>query len=391
MYKIAMLNQISERGLKCLRTPDFTISDNEKNPEGVILRSRIMEGSDLNGELLAIARAGAGTNNIPVDKCSEAGIVVFNTPGANANAVKELVVAGMLLSSRKIIDAINWVHGLKGETEIPAGVPALVEREKARFIGPELSGKTICVAGLGAIGVMVANACYSLGMEVYGYDPFMTVDSAWGLSRAVRKAPDLNAILPDCDFVTLHVPLTESTENMFGETFFATLKKGARLLNFSRAEIIAYDSLKMAIENGAVSCYVTDFPNEALLELPNVIAIPHLGASTPESEENCAEMAAKQLKDFLKTGTIVNSVNFPNIMLPPVSKRRLTVIHSNIPHMIGYITGVLSKYHINIDNMINKSKGSFACTVVDVDELPSRADVIADIEKINSVTKVRVL
>lgn len=387
MYKVNLLNNISERGVKALRTVNFSISDSFDNPEGIIVRSKVIPEDGLNPALLAIARAGAGTNNIPIDKCSEKGIVVFNTPGANANAVKELVVAGMLLSSRRIISGINWVKSVKGQK----GIAKLVESEKARFMGPELSGKKICVIGLGAIGVMVANASYSLGMDVFGYDPFMTVDSAWGLSRAVHKATDLHQILHQCDFVTLHMPLTGSNTGMLNNDFFSEMKKGARLLNFSRAELVDMKSLGKALSNETLACYVTDFPTEELLELPNVIAIPHLGASTPESEENCAEMAAMQLKNYLEAGSIENSVNLPTISLSPPEKKRILVIHSNIPNMIGQIAGVLSKYHINIDNMINKNRGAYACTVFDVDELMCPEDVALDIKKINSVTKVRII
>ncbi len=387
MFKITMLNQISDTGLDHLSKEKFDLSKDEKNPEGIILRSFKMNEELLNPELLAIARAGAGVNNIPVDICAEKGIVVFNTPGANANAVKELVVAGLLLSTRKIVDGINWTQNLKGMKEIEKEV----ESGKAQFTGPELHGKKICVVGLGAIGVMVANISKSLGMEVLGYDPFMSVDAAWGLFRSVNKAIDLNAILPECDFVTLHMPLTEKTTGMFNADIFKVMKKGARLLNFSRAELVDSDSLNDALSNETLSCYVTDFPTEKVIQMPNVIAIPHLGASTPESEENCAEMAAVQLRGYLETGTIVNSVNFPNCKLPGCFNKRIMVLHKNIPNMIGQITSAISKYGLNIEHMVNKSKGSYAYTVVDVDELRDEENVTKDIKAINSVSIVRVL
>lgn len=387
MFKIKELNKISERGLAQLPPEQFTISESEQNPDGIIMRSYQLKESELNPELLAIARAGAGVNNIPVEQCAARGIVVLNTPGANANAVKELVVAGLLLSTRKVIEGIAWVQGLKGTEDVTKAV----EAGKAQFGGPELMGKKICVVGLGAIGVSVANIAQSLGMEVLGYDPYMSVDSAWGLSRAINKVTDLHSVLPECDFVTMHMPLLDSTKHMFNDKLFAEMKDGIRIMNFSRAELVDVESLKRALESGKIARYVTDFPNEEILQMENVIAIPHLGASTPESEENCAEMAAKELRDYLLTGSIRNSVNFPSCDLPPCQHIRIMVLHENIPNMIGQITAVISKYGLNIDNMTNKNKGGYAYTIFDVEELPQREQVVNELKGIHSVTKVRVI
>lgn len=386
MFNITTLNSISDKGLSLLDS-NFNISSDAKNPDGIIVRSFKMNEEHLNSELLTIARAGAGVNNIPVNVCSQKGIVVFNTPGANANAVKELVVAGLMLSSRKIIDGINWTKTLKGTT----GVASAVEAGKGQFTGPEVYGKKICVIGLGAIGVMVANIAKSLGMEVSGYDPYISVDAAWGLSRAVSKATDLNSVLADCDYVTLHLPLTEKTKNMFNNDLFGVMKKDARLLNFSRAELVDTQCLKEAIDNGTISCYVTDFPTQEILEIDKVIAIPHLGASTPESEENCAEMASKQLKDYLELGNIVNSVNFPTCILPKFEGKRVCVLHENIPNTLGPITSVMPKYNINIETMQNVSKGNLAYTVIDIVNLTNEEALLKDIEAIHGIIKVRIL
>jgi len=384
MYKILTLNKIAECGLSQLSADQFTISDSEKNPDGILVRSQVVE--DLSDGLLGIARAGAGVNNIPVDGCAEKGIVVFNTPGANANAVKELVLAGLLLSSRNISGGMNWVQGLASET----GVAKLVEKGKSQFVGPELAGKSLGVIGLGAIGVLVANACRNLGMTVHGYDPFMSLDAAWGLSRGVRKAADLATLLAECDYISINIPVNEKTKGMFNSEMFAKCKKGVRVLNFSRAELVENAAIKEAINNGTVAAYVTDFPTEDLLGNDKIIAIPHLGASTPESEDNCATMAAAQLRDYLLYGNIKNSVNFPDCESTYLGKNRICVIHRNVAKVIGSITSLLADRNINIDNMVNKSKGEYAYTMVDFDS-EFDGDLEGEVQKLPNVVKVRVI
>jgi len=387
MYNILTLNKISEKGLKLFNEDKYTISDNISNPDAIVLRSFSMHEMELPETLKAVARAGAGVNNIPIDKCSEKGIVVFNTPGANANAVKELTIAGLLLSSRKIVEGIQWAKTLAGQGE---NVPKLVEKGKSNFAGPEIEGKKLGVIGLGAIGVMVANAAHALGMEVEGYDPYISVDAAWGLSRSIKKASDLNSLLETCDYITLHVPLTPETRNMISAEQFSKMKKGIRLLNFSRGELINNNDLIAAINDKTVAAYVTDFACDELLNIEQVICIPHLGASTPESEENCAVMAVKKVMDFLENGNIVNSVNFPACELARSSDYRITIAHKNIPNMLGQISTLLANSKINIANMINKSKKDMAYTIIDAEEKIDE-DLIAKIRAIDGVLNVRVL
>ncbi|MFP4384453.1 MAG: 3-phosphoglycerate dehydrogenase [Spirochaetia bacterium] len=306
MFKILTLNNISKKGLELF--PDtYQISDNEKEPDGIILRSYKMHDMEIPASVKAIARAGAGTNNIPIDRCTERGIVVFNTPGANANSVKELVLTGLLISSRRIIRGIDWVHSLDDD----ADAAKLIEKEKSKFAGPEISGKKLGVVGLGAIGVMVANAAVSLGMEVTGFDPFITVGSAWELNQQVRRSDDLKKMLADSDYISLHAPLNDKTAGMIGKEEFAQMKPGARLLNFARGGLVDTDALKQSLDQGKIDRYVTDFPDNEIFKHDRVIPFPHLGASTPEAEENCAKMAVRQLMDYLERGVIKNSVNFP--------------------------------------------------------------------------------
>ena len=312
MFKILKLNAIAEVGLNKLPADKFIVSDDEKNPDGVILRSYDMHSMEMPKSILGIARAGAGTNNIPVDKCSENGIVVFNTPGANANAVKELVLTGILVSARNVISGVEWAKSLKGQEN----VAKLVEKGKSQFVGPEIKGKTLGVIGLGAIGVLVANAARTLGMNVIGFDPYLSVDAAWHLSSDIVKADSMEEVARKSDYITIHVPLNASTKGMYNEELFAETKDGARLLNFARGELVDIPALKKAIASGKIVNYVTDFPTEELFDVDNVILIPHLGASTPESEENCAEMAAVELREFLIYGNIKNSVNYPTCILP---------------------------------------------------------------------------
>lgn len=387
MYKIQTLNKISPCGLKLFDSSRYSVSDTQENPDAIVLRSFSMHEMELPESLLAVARAGAGVNNIPIDKCSKRGIVVFNTPGANANAVKELAIAGLFLSSRKIVDGITWAWSLKGESDIPK----LVEKGKSAFEGPEIEGKTLAVIGLGAIGVMVANAAYYLGMDVIGYDPYISVKSALGLSRHVNVTKDLKTAIECADYVTIHAPLTDETRGMFNESTIKGMKDGARLLNFSRAELVNNEDVAKALESGKISCYVTDFPNAEVLDMKNVIPIPHLGASTPESENNCAVMAAKEVIDYLENGNITNSVNFPSCEMPrEEGGTRITIAHMNIPNMLGQFSTLLAAEGANIDNMVNKSKSEYAYTMIDLKSNFSD-EVLDKIKAIDGVLLVRVI
>ena len=385
--EILTLNKIAACGLDLLDKNVFNVSDDAKDPDGIILRSFNMHDSVLGENLKAIARAGAGTNNIPIDKCTEKGIVVFNTPGANANAVKELVLAGLFLSSRKIAQSMEWAKTLKGEGE---NVGKLVEKGKSNFVGPEIEGKKLGIIGLGAIGVMVANAAYHLGMDVIGYDPYISVDAAWGLSRHVKKAGNVKDLVAECDYITLHVPLNDSTKGMIGKDLFAIMKKGARILNFARGGLVEEEALKEALKDGTVAAYVTDFPNDNILGLENVVCIPHLGASTPESEDNCAKMASVEIQDYLCEGNIVNSVNFPNCTLPREGKTRITIAHKNVPNCVSNFTNLCSKDNYNIANMINKSRKDLAYTIIDLDN-DADASIAKEFAALENVMKVRII
>ncbi len=387
MYQIQTLNKISKKGLAVLDSNSYNVAEEVKNPDGIILRSFKMHDMELPSSLRAVARAGAGVNNIPIDKCTENGIVVFNTPGANANAVKELVIAALLLSSRKIVQGIECAKTLVGEGD---AVSSLIEKGKSNFAGPEIQGKTLGVVGLGAIGVRVANAAHHLGMDVVGYDPFLSVDAAWHLTRFAHKANSLDELLSKADYVTIHVPATPSTKGMFNSEAFANMKKGARLLNFSRGELVDENDVQAALESGELASYITDFASEALLKNEKVICLPHLGASTPESEENCAVMAANELKDFIENGNIKNSVNFPNCDMGKAEGARVTVLHKNVPSMIKNITDVFASRGVNIANMLNKSKGDNAYTMIDVDGKCDTA-LVDQIEAMTDVIKVTLL
>ena len=386
MYNIQTLNKISKKGLSVLDA-NYVCAEEMENPDGIILRSFKMHDMELPKSLRAVARAGAGVNNIPIEKCTEQGIVVFNTPGANANAVKELVLAGLLLASRKIVQGIEWAKTLVGEGD---AVGSLVEKGKSNFVGPEIQGKTLGVVGLGAIGVRVANDAHHLGMDVIGYDPYLSVDAAWHLTRFAHKANSLDELLEKADYITIHVPATPATKGMFNSEAFAKMKKGARLLNFSRGELVDEADVQTALENGDLACYISDFASEALLKNDKVICMPHLGASTPESEENCAVMAASEIKDFLENGNIKNSVNFPNCDMGKVHGSRVTVLHKNVPSMIKNITDAFASKGVNITNMLNKSKGDNAYTMIDVDGNCDTAIVDA-ISGIADVIKVTLL
>ena len=384
MYDILTLNKISKTGLERF-TDEYQYGDAVENPQGIMVRSASMHEMEMPQSLLAIARAGAGVNNIPVDQCTEKGIVVFNTPGANANAVKELVLAGLLISSRKVTQGMAWAQGLKGQGD---AVGKAVEKGKSAFVGPEIKGKKLGVIGLGAIGILVANAAHSLGMEVYGYDPYLSVDAAWGLSRSIIHATSLDQIYANCDYITVHVPLTPDTKGMFNAAAFAAMPDGVRILNFSRADLVNIPDMKEALASGKVAAYVVDFPTEDILGVENVIAIPHLGASTPESEDNCAVMAADELIAFLEDGNIVNSVNFPTVEVPRTTERRICVLHKNVPNMLSQISGVVSAAGINIETMVNKSKKDNAYTVLDVEGDPDEA-ALEKILAIDGVIRVR--
>ena len=382
---ICTLNKIAACGTD--RLAGYTITDDMANAAGVMVRSAAMHDMDLPDTLLGIARAGAGVNNIPIDKCSEQGIVVFNTPGANANAVKELVLAGLFLASRKVVDGIAWAQTLKGEGD---AVGKLVEKGKSAYAGPELLGKKLGVIGLGAIGVLVANAAVALGMDVYGYDPYLSVDAAWKLSRHIRHANTLDEIYAECDYITVHVPLVPDTKGMLNAAAFAAMKDGVRILNFSRAGLVDSDAMLAALENGKVAAYVVDFPTDEMLGVQGVVAIPHLGASTPESEDNCAVMAANQLKAYLEDGNIINSVNFPDVNVPRAGDLRICVLHQNIPNMLAQISSLVSACDVNIESMTNKSRKDLAYTVLDVvgavaDDVPEK------IAAIDGIIRVRVL
>ncbi|MDD3693606.1 MAG: phosphoglycerate dehydrogenase [Oscillospiraceae bacterium] len=382
---ILTLNKIAACGTDCFNKEKYNVGDNVESPDGILVRSQSMHEMDLPPTLKVIARAGAGVNNIPLDKCSEAGIVVLNTPGANANAVKELVIAGLLISSRRIISAIEWVKTLKGKGD---EVPKLIEKGKSQFAGPEIRGKKLGVIGLGAIGVLVANGARRLGMDVYGYDPYISVDSAWGLSSSVHRARDLNHLYEICDYITIHVPLTKDTKEMLNSSTFELMRDGVRILNFSRADLVNRQDMRDALASGKVAAYVVDFPTDDMLYVDNVIAIPHLGASTPESEDNCAIMAAHEMIDYLENGNIINSVNFPSVEVPRTTDTRVCVLHRNIPNMLAQISGVLSGAGINIESMVNRSKKDYAYTILDV--VGDVGDELLDkIEGIDGVIRLR--
>jgi len=387
MFKIQTLNKISPQGLALLPHENYEYASEIVNPDGILVRSQDMHSMELPQSLKGVARAGAGVNNIPIDKCSERGIVVFNTPGANANAVKELVLLGLLLSSRRVFQGISWAKGLTGKGD---DVSKLIEKGKSNYDGPEIKGKKLGVIGLGAIGVMVANDAESLGMEVSGFDPFMSIDSAWGLSRTVKRAISLDSLIADSDYITLHVPLNESTRGKLTKEKFEIMKKGVRILNFARGEIVNSADLLEAIANGIVKCYVTDFPTGEMLTNDKVIPIPHLGASTPESEENCAAMAVCQLRDYLENGNIKNSVNFPECCLPTSGNQRITIANKNVPNIIGQFTSILAQEGLNIADMLNKSKKDYAYNIIDIDGSVSDA-VLAKLQAVEGVIAVRVI
>lgn len=386
MVNVNCLNPIADCGLK-LFSDDYNISEDAGSSEVILVRSAVMHDMELSDKLLAIARAGAGVNNIPLDKCADKGIVVFNTPGANANGVKELVVAGMLLASRDIIGGANWVKENAGDENISK----TAEKQKKNFAGNEIYGKKLGVIGLGAIGAKVANIGVRLGMEVYGYDPFVSVDAAWGLSRSVKHITDVNEIYSNCDYITIHVPLLDSTKGMVDEKAISLMKDGVVFLNFARDILVDEEAMIKALESGKVKNYVTDFANNTTAGKPGVISTPHLGASTQESEDNCAIMAVKEIRDFIENGNIVNSVNYPAVSAgDPTEEGRITVCHKNIPNMLTQFTGIISNDNVNVAGMVSKARGDYAYTILDVDS-PLDQAAVDKIAAIDGVIKVRVI
>lgn len=360
MPSIRLMNKIAPQGLGQFDPAVYNVGEDVRNEDAILVRSALLHDLEFHPGLKAIARAGAGVNNIPVEECAKRGIVVFNTPGANANGVKELTLCALLLASRDVVSGINWANTLRGT------VAESVEKGKSAFAGHELLGKTLGVIGLGAVGGMVANAAIHLGMQVVGCDPYISIEGAWKLSHHVRKAAAYEELYSECDYISLHVPSTPTTRNMINREAIAKMKDGVRIINMARADLVDMDAMKEALISGKVARYVTDFPTEQNVNLKNVLTIPHLGASTEESEDNCAIMAAQELIDYLENGNITNSVNFPNVKLDPSSASRVTVLHKNIPNMIATISGVFSEAGLNIENMANRSKGENAATILDV-------------------------
>ncbi len=382
--KILKLNSISSAADESFHGYEY--SDSVENPDGIILRSFQMHDYPLGEDLLAVARAGAGVNNIPIDKCTEQGIVVFNTPGANANAVKELVLCELFLGGRKVVDGANWVQSLKGQE----GVGKLVEKGKGKFAGQEVLGKTLGVIGLGAIGAMVANAAIELGMSVMGYDPYISVKNAWLINNRVKFTSELSAIFANCDYITLHVPLTPDTRGMLNRESIAACKDGVVIINNARGELVDSDAMIEAVAGGKVSRYITDFPDEKLLDRENILCVPHLGASTPEAEDNCAYMAAKQLTDYLENGNITNSVNYPAVSMPRTSVSRVCVHHKNVKEILSKILAIVSSQGVNIAHMQDQSRGEYAYLLLDLDDTLS-PEAVELIRRVSGVIRVRVL
>lgn len=383
MYKIKTLNKISEQGLEIF-DDNYEVGDNLEHEDGILVRSAKLHDYDFPAELKAIARAGAGVNNIPVDTCTEKGICVFNTPGANANAVKELVLCALILSSRQVIPGIEWVKTLPADDFGKA-----VEKGKSQFVGPEIDGKKLGVIGLGAIGVNVANAAVKLGMEVYGYDPYISVNAAWKLSKWVHKAATVEELFKECDYITIHVPATPDTKNMINKKSLAMMKDGVRILNFARDTLVNTEDIIKALKSGKVARYITDFGSKELVETENTVVLPHLGASTPESEDNCATMAVKEMIDYLENGNIQNSVNLPTVVEPRTTTYRVCIIHKNIPNMLAVFANAFAKKSMNIENMVNKARGEYAYTVIDTNDLSE--DITKVIENHEGVIKARII
>ncbi len=388
MFKIQTLNKIDAEGLTLFPLSKYEIASELPNPDAIVLRSFEMRGLELPESLKAVARAGAGVNNIPIDNCTEKGIVVFNTPGANANGVKELVIAGLLFSSRNIAGGIEWAKTLVGQGD---QVPALIEKGKNNFAGNEIQGKTLAVIGLGAIGVLVANAATALGMRVVGYDPYMTVKQALKLSREVTWVEGIQPLLSQADYITINIPQTAETKGYLNKEKFKMMKKGVRILNFARGGLVNNTDLAEAIAEGKVACYVTDFPDENTLKMDKVISIPHLGASTAESETNCAIMAVNQVKEFLECGNIINSVNFPEAQMETHNEARILVANQNVPNMVSQISAVLAAEGINIDQMLNKKRENIAYNIIDVDKKVIDESIREKLMAIEGIFMVRII
>lgn len=383
--KVRLMNKISQEGLKRLPADRYEVGEDLDHADAIMVRSASLHDAEFEPELKCIARAGAGVNNIPLDRCSEQGIVVFNTPGGNSNAVKELTIAGLLLASRKIVKGIEWVKTLD-----PEGIAKAVEKGKSQFTGPEIAGKKLGVIGLGAIGVQVANAAAALGMDVYGYDPYISVRAAWTLKARIHHISELKAIFEECDYITLHLPLMDSTRGMLNEEAFAQMKDDVRIVNFARDALVDEDALAAAIAQGKVAAYVTDFASPKLIALDQVIITPHLGASTPESEDNCARMAANEIRDYLEWGNIRNSVNMPELALNPSARNRICIINRNVPNMVAKIASKLGECGINIENMANKARGNHAYTIVETNDTIDQA-AIEEIRRSEGIIRVRVI
>lgn len=388
MFKIQTLNKISTQGLAEFPRDDYEVASEILNPDAILLRSADMHSMEIPDSVKAVARAGAGTNNIPIPAMTEKGIVVFNTPGANANAVRELAILSLLMASRPVVQANAWVKTLAGKG---SEIADLAEKGKSQFVGPEIRGKTLGVIGLGAIGAMVANSASDLGMKVIGYDPFISIEAAWSLSRSVRKAETLDTILTQSDYITIHVPQTPETKGLINAERIKAMKNGVRIINLARGGLVVNADIIAGINSGKIACFVTDFTDEDLLNNDKIVCLPHLGASTPEAEENCALMAVRQLKNFLETGAIVNSVNFPKCKIEdpiPVDGTRLCISHKNIPNMVGQITTVLAGASLNIAGMVNQNRGDLAYNIIDLDTNVSD-EIIDKLQSIEGVIKVR--
>ena len=387
MYRIQTMNKISPVGLNRFDAALYEVGDEVQDPQGILVRSAKLLDMEFNPSLLAIARAGVGVNNIPIERCSEAGIAVFSTPGANANAVKELVLCAMLIGSRDIPGALNWV---REQAASGVEVSTVVEKGKSAFVGPEIFRKTLGVVGLGAIGSLVANAAIQLGMDVYGYDPFLSVDAALRLDHHIHIVKDIRDLYKRSDYVTFHIHCTDQTRGMVDADAIASMKRGIRVINLARGEIVQDDAMIPALEMGRVAAYITDFPNNRLLAAPHVVAMPHLGASTPESEQNCAVMAADELKDYLETGNVRNSVNLPAVSMTPSGVMRLCILHKNVPGMLANITTLFGRDGVNVENLSNKSKGDWAYTMVDL-AAHIGDDVLQDVRAMEHVVRVRAI
>ena len=386
MFEIKTMNKIAQQGLDVLAQNGLVLNVDSPNPDGLLIRSAKLHDESFGDRLLAIARAGAGVDNVPVARCTEAGIVVFNSAGANAEAVKELTICGLLLASRDIAGGIAWVKSIANEPDVSAAV----EKGKNNFVGPELMGKTLGVIGLGAIGYRVANAAVALGMKVWGYDPYLSVDAAWRLRSEVRHAPDLETLYRECDYLTLHMAATNETKGMLSAAAISKMKPGVRVVNFARGALVNEADMLSALSVGKVARYVTDFGSAALIASPNVVVLPHLGASTPESEEKSAVMAAQELADYLLNGNLKNSVNLPNVSLDRSGVCRLSIIHKNVPKVLNSFLDLIGKKNINVENMINKSKGEIGYTIIDVSEHVGD-DILSQIQGMDVVLRVRAI